>query len=59
MTGPPFFSAETNNITLSSGCPAQVSNLNSADEIASPVPSYMMPRVYKGDYPGGQNGNPG
>lgn len=38
MTGPPFFSAEINNITHSSGCPAQISNLNSTDETASGAP---------------------
>ena len=58
MTGPLFFSAETNNITLSSGCPAQISNLNSTDETTSRVPSLKMPRVYKGARPRGQNGNP-
>ena len=45
MTGPPLFSAETNNIIISSRCPAQISNLNSTDEPRR-ASSYKMPKVH-------------
>jgi len=39
MTGPLLFSAEPNNKALSSACPTRISNLNSADETASRIPT--------------------